>query len=667
MMATLAAEAATRSPLLTLAPRPRAAPHLAYRPDIDGLRAIAILYVVGFHAFPEFILGGFVGVDVFFVISGFLITNVILRSIDDGSFGYRDFYTRRVLRILPALLALLVPCVLFGWYILLTDEFERLLEHVAGAAGFVSNFVVWREAGYFDASAASKPLLHLWSLAIEEQFYLVWPLILSAATRAKRGLVVSLPLLTLVSFAINVWLAHSYPTVAFYSPVSRFWELAVGGGLAYLLEAHHPAPKLTHLLSAAGLSLLVAGCVLLDTSRSFPGVWALLPTIGAALVISATPDAYLNRVLLGNKVLVWVGLISYPLYLWHWPLLVFARLLASRTLFVRERLALVVIAILLAYLTYRFIETPVRSLRRHPARSSAQVARNLLFALGTVLATALVGLVVAFPPRQASPSTALLLAAKADWDYPSGLRHRVAAGSLFRAYEIDGELQTKTLFFGDSNMEQYFPRVAKLLADRPHDYNSSVFIGSQRERCFPIYRAVLTDEGDCGAIRRDVQVVARDPNVVAVTLAFSGDAYQRILEEGGQEAFVRMVSEFAALGKRVYVILNMPDGDELDPGSMFEGSRLSVLRPKGASDVHFDYARFLGSYGRDRAEVALLTARGGGSVIDPLETLCPRSTCPVFDDEGRPLYKDGHHMTASYARAKATYVDETLQPPAIRH
>lgn len=323
--------------------------HPKYRPDIDGLRAIAILAVVGFHAFPEWIRGGFVGVDIFFVISGFLISCIIFGNLEKGSFSYADFYARRIKRIFPALILVLAASYALGWHLLLPDEFKQLGKHIAAGAGFISNLVLWNETGYFDKASYTKPLLHLWSLGIEEQFYIFWPLLLGLVWKRRLNFLAITVLVAVVSFTINVFTASSDSVADFYSPLSRFWELMMGGMLAYLtLHKPHLFPENTNIQSAIGLLLIVIALACIDQQRAFPGWWALLPTSGAFLVISSKPTDWANRYLLGNRVMVWIGLISYPLYLWHWTILSFLRITESGIPPVRIRIAAVLASLFLA-------------------------------------------------------------------------------------------------------------------------------------------------------------------------------------------------------------------------------------------------------------------------------------------------------------------------------
>ncbi|CDS52602.1 hypothetical protein [Polaromonas sp. CG9_12] len=339
--------------------------HPKYRADIDGLRALAVLSVVVFHAFPTRLAGGFIGVDIFFVISGFLISTIVFGNLRNDSFSFLEFYQRRIRRIFPALVVVLLACLGLGWFGLLAGEYQQVGKHTLGGIGFISNLMLWSEAGYdyFNTASESKPLLHLWSLAIEEQFYIVWPLLLVVLYKRRWNFAGVACGIALVSFSFNVLSFPEHAQAAFYSPLSRFWELIIGGLLAYaLLYKADLMARHTHVQSALGMALVVAGLVFINDERMFPGWWALLPTAGAALLISAGPQAWLNRKVLSNPIAVWFGKISYPLYLWHWPLLSLAMLWNNEeTPAGPVRLGLVLLAIALAWLTYKFIELPIRA------------------------------------------------------------------------------------------------------------------------------------------------------------------------------------------------------------------------------------------------------------------------------------------------------------------
>ncbi len=276
---------------------------LSWRPDIDGLRAVAVTAVVIFHAFPHRLPGGFAGVDVFFVISGFLISSLIYAGLEKGRWSFAEFYERRIRRLFPALILVLSACLAFGLYALHENELKPLGKHTAGGAAFVANFVLWSEAGYFDTAAAEKPLLHLWSLGIEEQFYLVWPLLLWMAWRLRprpSTLIALLAALATLSFGLDLWRIEHDRVGTFYSPFTRFWELLAGGALAGFARwvAHPKSRTAPHTAAGfAGAALLVGSFALLDPAQAFPGALALAPVLGAALLIAAGPATPTGRLL----------------------------------------------------------------------------------------------------------------------------------------------------------------------------------------------------------------------------------------------------------------------------------------------------------------------------------------------------------------------------------
>ncbi|MEO5811271.1 MAG: acyltransferase family protein [Rhodanobacter sp.] len=345
-----------------------------YRPDIDGVRALAVLAVLVYHYSPGNLPGGFIGVDIFFVISGYLITGILVKAIEENQFStfrglLSDFYQRRIRRIFPSLILVLSSCLVIGWLVMFSSEYESLGKYVAAGAGYVENFVLWNEAGYFDHASIDKTLLHLWSLAVEEQFYIAWPLLLWVITHRRWPLLRSIGLIAAVTFAFSLWLVFSgHTTQAFYSPVPRTWELMVG---AWLAVAHrHGVSWLSKWSSGqswVGITLIAAGLVLIAPTSTFPGLWVLLPVLGTALIVNAGPDPFLNRRLLSWRPAVWVGLISYPLYMWHWALLSLVVIVFGDndpTFRRTSRVALAVLSILLAWLTYRYFEDPVRRSRR---------------------------------------------------------------------------------------------------------------------------------------------------------------------------------------------------------------------------------------------------------------------------------------------------------------
>lgn len=362
---------------------------VAYRPDIDGLRAIAVLAVVVFHASPRVLPGGFIGVDIFFVISGFLISGILFREAAGTGVQLADFYVRRIRRIVPALAVVLLAVAAFGWLALTNYDYRELQKHIASAAAFVSNIVLWGEAGYFDAPTRFKPLVHLWSLAIEEQFYLFWPPLVLLWTRKRWPVLPMAITLVAASFGANVLLVKTDPVTAFYMPFTRMWELLLGAVLATIVErSGAPSASRAHIMSIGGAVLVGAGIGTITERSAFPGVVALLPTMGAAAFIAAGPTGALNRYVLASRPLVGIGLISYPLYLWHWPLLSFLQIAEAGAPTNTQKAIAVLVAFVLATATYWLIERPLRySLSiRTPLRVAA-VASSIVI-IGSVMGVA---------------------------------------------------------------------------------------------------------------------------------------------------------------------------------------------------------------------------------------------------------------------------------------
>lgn len=361
---------------------------LTYRPHIDGLRAIAVLSVVAYHAFPGLLRGGFIGVDIFFVISGFLISTILYREFGaQGESGLRvilRFYGRRIRRIFPALLVVLIACLALGFWTLLPSEFKKLSSRATAASGFYINLILAREAGYFNETAIMNPLLHLWSLAVEEQFYLLWPVAIWIACRCRIRVLAVAVFLVAFSFFWNADHSDAQAAANFFLPQTRLWELLVGaiaaavfpslaaapaGGGAADSDGVTPSPwrisqatrvHLGNVLSILGLLLIGSGLFFITNQMAYPSKWTLLPTIGAAFIVCSDESAWVNRRILSLRVLVGVGLISYPLYLWHWPLLSYSHLSFERPDAPFLKASVLLASVVLAYLTYRIVERPIR-------------------------------------------------------------------------------------------------------------------------------------------------------------------------------------------------------------------------------------------------------------------------------------------------------------------
>ncbi|OYU11103.1 MAG: acyltransferase [Comamonadaceae bacterium PBBC1] len=338
---------------------------MLYRKEIDGLRAIAVLPVILFHAGFEAFSGGFVGVDVFFVISGYLITSIILVEYEQEKFSLINFYERRARRILPALFIVIIVCIPFAWFWLLPSDMRDFSQSLIAVSFFASNILFWRESGYFETSAELKPLLHTWSLAVEEQYYVFFPIFIMIFWRlGRKWIIIAIGLLFVVSIVFSEWAVSAKPAAAFYLLPMRAWEMLIGALAAfYLSQCNHKliGKRLSEIGGWIGLSLILCAIVVFNKSTPFPGFYALVPTIGAVLIILFSSENTSVGKFLGNRVFVAVGLISYSAYLWHQPLFAFAR---HRTLIEPSYIVfsgLIFLTFILAYISWKFVETPFRS------------------------------------------------------------------------------------------------------------------------------------------------------------------------------------------------------------------------------------------------------------------------------------------------------------------
>ncbi len=660
---------------------------LPYRPDIDGLRAVAVLLVVGFHAFPHTVAGGFIGVDIFFVISGYLIGGILLTDLHEGTFSPRRFYKRRILRIFPALLVVLAACLMAGWLTLLPDEFKALGKQVFGGSTFISNFLLWREAVYFDSAARAKPLLHLWSLGIEEQFYLVLPLVLWFCHRRRLRAAVVVGFLGLLSFWDNMYLYRIDPTADFYSPLLRFWELLAGA----LLMALSREPRMQNLrrqldnvcerilycrttddrpdhnghsvagdgsslgliLAALGFCLLGAGLVTTSQDDAFPGYKALFPVLGALSLVAAGTNNLLSHVFLANKIAIFIGKISYPLYLWHWPLLSFAFLLhgdlnvETRIL----RLFLVGMAFVLAVLTYFFVEKPLRF-------GSAFGKTKIPFLLFCMLLLSALGSFVrladGFPER-------------------AKFRHRQAIlDALQRPPSIDDDGLSYTGFergdvtycrytntgssvtvavVGDSHAGSAYPGIAAL--GKAYGYNT-VLLGRYHpglEKWDPN----LKHQPD-----RILKFLSSKQDISKVIIVTRGILYLQGIHNQGERRDAKdrrhsasgkekckadlqnFVGQLQKMKKEVAIVAENPELN-VDARELFSRGLTHFT-------IKSEYPRTLKTETLERQKPYLdilneFRKLPGVTVLDAIDAFCPREECLVLNDEGLPLYYDDDHLS----------------------
>ncbi|WP_057862713.1 acyltransferase family protein [Bradyrhizobium lablabi] len=482
-------------------------PSPKYRPDVDGLRAIAVMLVLNFHAFPDAAPGGFVGVDVFFVISGFLITGIVARELELGRFSLIEFYNRRVRRIFPALIVVLCATLVLGWLWMLPQDLAQLGSDTFASAAFLANIALLLQSGYFDVESAKKPLLHLWSLGIEEQFYLFWPLLLILAFRLRKSILAVIALFGIASFALNVVLIGSNPVAVFYLPFTRVFELLAGAALACGWNKVGHSVKASDWRAWIGVALIAASVVMLDSHRAFPGWWAVLPVAGSALLLSA-PAAWVNRAVLASRPLVWIGLISYPLYLWHWPLLVFAGMVKFAPLTLPERELILLASMVLAWVTYRLVETPIRF---------GTPSRRKMFGLGAGIAMiAAAGFAVVWgrgfddrlPPEIRAMANVTTESFK--WRFHECLLD-LSRETTFADSCVERDRRPLVLTWGDSTAGALLPGLRK--AQEARNFGIAQLTSSS---CIPALNADIPGNPNCRAMNDKVFSLVRqiDPDIV---------------------------------------------------------------------------------------------------------------------------------------------------------
>ncbi|MEP7344262.1 MAG: acyltransferase family protein [Gemmatimonadaceae bacterium] len=637
----------------------------SYRADIDGLRGIAVLAVVGFHAWPDRMDGGFVGVDIFFVISGFLISRIIFDSLDDGTFTLRDFYSRRIRRIFPSLIVVLGACLVIGWFSLFADEYQMLGKHVFAGSAFFSNFAFLQEAtDYFGPKADEKLLLHLWSLGIEEQFYICWPLLLLLTCKHRHATLALLILGLVLSFGVNIGTVERNAAAAFFSPSSRAWELLIGGMLAYRTkknEDQHAQPLVAvsearsspprrmssrgewrQLGSVVGAVLIGLAIVLVGGGSRFPGWWALLPTVGAALIISAGPDSWINRWILAHPLLAWFGLISYPLYLWHWPLLTLARTLGPPSGSRAITIAAVALSVTLAWLSVVLFERPIR--RKHASRGWVGALCLAMLTVGA--AGGVVSKRHGFRRRQASPEIA----------------RELEDSFLAQPKEGDGSCQrypaTRPLS-GDASCWTGSANPEVMIVGDSHamSLNLAAAVGRSKlntmivavKQCLPF--AGLSVDAHCLNVRSRAVLGAesiRSISTVIINFRFDRTWVVAGTKGSSSDAFVNGVSQFVhellSHGKRVIFIADVPKLD-FHPRSCVE--RFLTLTPNASRQC----ATSLNIVKKSQQEYRLLVAEIARQnpaleVFDPLPLLCTATECLARTREDL-LYRDQDHLTIS--------------------
>ncbi|WP_162596349.1 acyltransferase family protein [Methylobacterium sp. 17Sr1-1] len=638
-----------------------------YRPDIDGLRAVAVLAVILYHVGAPWMPGGFVGVDVFFVISGYVITRGLMREAAGGRIGLADFYARRIRRILPALVATLVLTSLAAYWILLPPQLEEYAGSAAASALSVANLYFWRASGYFDAAALYRPLLHTWSLSVEEQFYFVLPVSLLLLVRLRvRRLWLPFAAIALLSFGLSLYAGRHAPTANFYLLPTRAWELLVGTLLAMAphaatrpLPARLRHPVLRQLAGLAGLAGILAPSLLYTEATPFPGAGALPPCLGAALLIrlgeTQGPRAAATR-LLALPPLVAVGLISYSAYLVHWPLIVLGRIALMRDFTTPETVAVIAATLVLATLSYRFVEQPFRRphlpVRSQPRRLGPVFASGLLATLAMAglgwAGVASGGLPGRFPDfrLRSIPGTET-------WNHRTCF---LFADQTWQAWDLEGCTRTaagdgmagndRVLLWGDSFAAHYVPgliRHADRLPGRLVQYTAA--------GCQPTLGTASHVVPHCRAFNDNALALIRRLGIRHVVLAARWGAQR---DRSVPERLRETVAQIAALGARVHVVGQSPEFP-LDPAFMAYHQRHDPPDAAGRW-------RPVETGSLNEALRAALPA--GATFVDPRAALCAGDTCPYAQGDTFLYADSGHFSSAGAALAVERLLAAGLLAPA---
>jgi peptidoglycan/LPS O-acetylase OafA/YrhL len=626
-----------------------------------------VLPVILFHAGFEIFSGGFVGVDVFFVISGYLITTIILAELEQGKFSIVNFYERRARRILPALFLVMLVCIPFAWFWLLPSDAKEFSQSLLAVSVFASNMLFWRESGYFDTAAELKPLLHTWSLAVEEQYYVIFPLFLTLFWKyGKRSILITLGLVFVASLGVAQWAAYAKPAAAFYLLPTRGWELLIGAFAAfYLSQANRKdfGKGLSELGGWLGVVLILYAVFAYSKTTPFPGFYALVPTLGTVLIILfATQQTTVGK-FVGNKVFVGIGLISYSAYLWHQPLFAFARTYTFSQVSIELTTLLIFLSFFLAFLSFRYIETLFRSKSKVSQQSIFLIS---IMGAGFFITVGVFGSVKnGFPGNNAAINEAI-----GDWNHPGKLSKTKIDGyyKLYISKPID------VLFFGDSHVEQFAPLSSEMEA---LGLNVGFLSGGG---CPPVPNLLDDLHPICfNLFDRLGKVLGTEANLSQVVIGgcFNcyfidqsrstpnpGDNYNYYYLSSGEKLFFRkgrgqteailslniFLKELSERYKLIFFGDN-PSSENFNPSVI-----LSYIK-RGDSDYFktryplFSNGDFKVSNEQLRLDYMLREATpSNATYLSMIDLVCPSGSCKALDDNGSPLYKDGNHMRPDFVK-----------------
>ena len=621
---------------------------MKYRAEIDGLRALAVVPVILFHAGFELFSGGFVGVDVFFVISGYLITTILIDDIENNRFSLLNFYERRARRILPALFFVMLVCIPFAWVWMLPNQMKDFSQSLVAVGLFASNILFWRESGYFDAAAEEKPLLHTWSLAVEEQYYLLFPIFLILAWRfGKNRVFWMIVVFAAISLALSEWGWRNKATANFYLAPTRAWELLAGSIAAFIVLKR--GVQTNNTLSLIGLAAIIFSILVYNESTPFPSVYALVPVVGVVLLVLFAGKETLAAKLLGTKAFVGIGLISYSAYLWHQPLFAFARIRSLEYPSMILMSVLSITSLLLAVLSWKFIEQPFRKNdRRYNGRKSIFILSSVGIIIIVVIGYAGHYTNGAEKMRFSFDQLAVFETAKA-----SPLRSKChfpqTENSLNR---VECEYFGKTSEFavlGNSHATELAYAVASAL--KTYNYQIRHFTMSG---CKHNYNVAGEEDTVCQRWHDIVlNKLSSDANIKTVILSYRNEGY--LQEEKYRRSLVEMTEFLLRANKKVILVLQAPLlRAHINKYLMVN---LENIKTKVSGISVSDWSRIYSSVDKLLSELS-----DDIVVINPVEYYCENDECLVAND-GIAYYFDDDHMSIGGANiiAKALLLELNLK------
>ncbi len=646
---------------------------MKYRREIDGLRAVAVLPVILFHAGFKPFAGGFVGVDVFFVISGYLITTIILSDMNHGKFSIVTFYERRARRILPALFFVMFCCLPFAWLWLAPNHLDEFCQSLAAVSLFSSNILFLQESGYFATAAELKPLLHTWSLAVEEQYYVLFPLFLMALWKLrKRWIFSSLMLVAVISLAGAQYGAYNSPADAFFLLPTRCWELAIGALVAFYFlykkeqeEFIRSHKVLSEVFGYLGFGLILYSIFVFDEATPFPSFYALIPTIGTALIIVFTTQQTAVGRFLGTRVMVGIGLLSYSTYLWHQPLFVFARHKSATELNIELLLVLSVLSIVLAYFSWRFVEVPFRN------KEAFSKKKVFVFAVVGSVFFAAVGLAGhlqgGFPDRFGFPDnllTSFKRSSPVDGCFDKDKLHEV---DDWYCHLGDKDSDLSFVVFGDSHILSLYDAFNSAAADLDL---GGAFVGASGCPPFLGIHSLRRDQSNrnCHELNERVLRYVIDNEIKDVFLAarwtyytdgsYSGDDFSYVglnktttkTKDNSRKAFVHgfneTVEEYKKNGVALHLISQVPQ-QEIEPVHAYQ--RAYMFESDSRAEVLKNISVTLESHRKLNAYVNGVFAQNSyPEVLNFEDLLCEDHHCPVGTDD-TSYYFDDDHLSISGA------------------